>query len=124
MVPTEITYHSKSRCLEICFSGDERFELSAEYLRVYSPSAEVQGHSPDQAVLQHGKKQVAIRQIDPQGNYAVKLTFSDGHDSGIYSWDYLYSLGKEYQPRWQAYLDNLKHAGKSRDAAFIAVSGD
>ena len=111
---TEITYHSKSRNLEVGFDNGRTFTLSAEYLRVFSPSAEVQGHSPDQAVLQHGKQHVSIRQIEPQGNYAIKLTFSDGHDSGIYSWDYLFALGDEHEPRWSAYLTDLEKAGKSQ----------
>ncbi len=121
---TEITYHSKSRNLEIGFASGQSFTLSAEYLRVYSPSAEVQGHSPDQAVLQHGKQHVSIRQIEPQGNYAIKLTFSDGHDSGIYSWDYLFALGDEYEQRWSAYLADLEQAGKTRDPGYIALSSD
>ena len=97
LVPTNIVHHQKSRSLEITFNNEDQFLLSCEYLRVYSPSAEVRGHGPGQEVLQIGKKEVNIRHIEAVGHYALKLTFTDGHDTGIYSWDYLWSLGKEYE---------------------------
>ena len=113
--PVEIRLHQKSRVLEISFDDGKSYRLSCEYLRVYSPSAEVRGHGPGQEVLQEGKKEVEIAAIEPVGNYAVRPVFSDGHDTGLYSWDYLYSLG-ENQPRlWQQYLDRLALAGVSRE---------
>ena len=113
--PTEIKLHQKSRILEIGFDDGKSYRLSCEYLRVYSPSAEVRGHGPGQEVLQEGKKDVEIAAIEPVGNYAVKLVFSDGHDTGLYSWDYLYHLG-ENQPRlWQQYLEKLALAGVFRE---------
>jgi DUF971 family protein len=112
--PTHIALHRKSRRLELRF-GQERFELPAEYLRVYSPSAEVRGHGPGQEVLQTGKSQVGISDIKPIGHYAVQLVFDDGHDTGIFSWDYLYALCREQAARWQSYLDRLAAAGASRD---------
>jgi DUF971 family protein len=115
--PTEINLHHVSRVLDIAFSDGKRFSLPCEYLRVYSPSAEVRGHGPGQEVLQVGKREVNIRAIDPVGVYGVKLVFSDGHDTGIYSWDYLYDLGLHQEPRWKSYLAALEQAGKSRDAA-------
>ena len=115
LVPTNIVHHQKSRSLEITFSNEDQFLLSCEYLRVYSPSAEVRGHGPGQEVLQIGKKEVNIRHIEAVGHYALKLTFTDGHDTGIYSWDYLWSLGKEYEVNWSEYLDRLKKAGATRD---------
>ena len=114
MKPTEINLHQLSRVLELSFEDGSRFELPVEYLRVYSPSAEVQGHSPGQEVLQIGKQDVNIDQIEPIGHYAVKLVFDDNHDSGIYSWDYLYELGQTYDDRWQAYLQRLEEAGHKR----------
>lgn len=114
-VPTNIVHHQKSRSLEITFNNEDQFLLSCEYLRVYSPSAEVRGHGPGQEVLQIGKKEVNIRHIEAVGHYALKLTFTDGHDTGIYSWDYLWSLGKEYEVNWSEYLDRLKKAGATRD---------
>jgi DUF971 family protein len=115
--PVEIKLHQKSRVLEIGFDDGKSYRLSCEYLRVYSPSAEVRGHGPGQEVLQEGKKEVEIAAIEPVGNYAVKLVFSDGHDTGLYSWDYLYSLG-ENQPRlWQQYLEKLALAGANREPA-------
>jgi DUF971 family protein len=115
LVPTNIVHHQKSRSLEITFNNEDQFLLSTEYLRVYSPSAEVRGHGPGQEVLQIGKKEVNIRHIEAVGHYALKLTFTDGHDTGIYSWDYLWSLGKEYEVNWSEYLDRLKKAGATRD---------
>lgn len=113
--PTEIKLHQKSRILEIAFADGSRFELPCEFLRVYSPSAEVQGHGPGQEVLQVGKKDVEITAIEPVGTYAINLVFSDGHDSGIYSWSYLYRLGKNQAELWQRYLDRLAAAGASRE---------
>ena len=114
--PTELHLHQRSRILEIAF-GKERFRLSCEYLRVHSPSAEVMGHGPGQGTLQTGKEDVAIDAIEPVGNYAVKLVFSDGHDTGIFSWDYLLELGLEYETRWQHYLQKLEQAGVTRKTA-------
>ena len=113
--PTEIKLHSKSRVLEISF-GDQRFMLPCEYLRVYSPSAEVKGHGPGQEVLQVGKENVNIVSIEPIGNYAVKFIYSDAHNSGIYSWDYLYELGEKRTEKWQDYLNRLADNGTSREA--------
>ena len=113
--PTDITLHQKSRVLEVTFDDGARFELPCEYLRVYSPSAEVRGHGPGQEVLQAGKRDVAISAVEPVGMYAVKLVFSDGHDTGIYSWDYLHELGVKQESNWKTYLARLAQAGKSRD---------
>ena len=113
-IPTKIQLHKQSQQLELHF-GVEQFLLTAEFLRVYSPSAEVMGHGPDQAVLQHGKKDVAINKIERAGNYAIKIFFNDGHDSGIFTWAYLYELGNTYEKLWQEYLDALIHAGKTRE---------
>lgn len=115
--PTEIQLHQKSRVLEIAFDDGSRFELSCEYLRVYSPSAEVAGHGPGQEVLQVGKEDVNIDAIEPVGNYAVKLVFDDNHSSGLYSWDYLYELGDEREDKWQDYLKRLEAAGHQRNSA-------
>ena len=120
MIPSSINIHKKSAVLELVYD-DQSYALTAEYLRVFSPSAEVQGHSPSQAVLQHGKKDIQFKDIEPQGNYALKLIFSDRHDSGIYSWDYLYELATNYQINWTDYEQRLKDEGKSRDSQFIAV---
>ena len=114
-VPSEIKLHQKSRELELTFSDQLHFRLSCEYLRAYSPSAEVRGHGPGQEILQIGKKNVGILAIDPVGNYAVKLRFSDGHDTGIYSWDYLYDLGASQDRLWAEYLSRLERAGASRE---------
>ena len=113
--PTEITLHQASRVLEIAFSDAAVFRLPCEFLRVFSPSAEVRGHGPGQEVLQIGKKDVAINAIEPVGAYAVRLVFSDGHDTGLYSWDYLYELGVNHDRMWSQYLDRLQQAGGSRD---------
>lgn len=112
--PTDIRLHQLSRMLEISFDDGARFNLPCEYLRVYSPSAEVRGHGAGQEVLQTGKEEVNIVGIEPVGQYAVKLTFSDGHDTGLYSWDYLYDLGVNQQALWQSYLDRLAIAGITR----------
>jgi DUF971 family protein len=109
--PTEIKLRKQSRVLEVAFSDGQRFELSFEYLRVYSPSAEVRGHGPGQETLQIGKHAVGIRSIDPVGNYAVRLNFDDGHDSGLYTWDYLYELGMTHAEKWQHYLARLEQLG-------------
>ena len=112
--PTEIKLHRASHVLEVAFESGERFRLPCEYLRVYSPSAEVMGHGPGQRVLQTGKRHVNIAEIKPVGNYAVLLMFDDGHQTGIYSWDTLYELGRDQEARWQAYLDELAAAGAAR----------
>jgi len=118
--PTEIKLHQKSRVLEIAFGDGMRFTLPFEYLRVYSPSAEVRGHGPGQEVLQIGKKDVDITGIEPVGSYAVQLVFSDGHDSGLYSWDYLYELGVNQDTMWKHYLERVQATGASREAATSA----
>ena len=112
--PTEIKLHQTSRVLEIAFADGRTFKLPYEYLRVYSPSAEVRGHGAGQEVLQVGKELVNITGIEPVGNYAVRLTFSDGHDTGLYSWDYLYDLAEHQDTLWQAYLERLEAAGVQR----------
>ena len=114
-VPTGITLHQRSRLLEIAFEDGKVFRLPYEFLRVYSPSAEVRGHGPGQEVLQTGKKAVEIRTLDPVGSYAVQPTFSDGHATGIYSWEYLYHLGEHQEKMWKEYLAKLQAAGASRD---------
>ena len=114
MKPTEINLHKVSRVLEISFEDGSNFKLPVEYLRVYSPSAEVQGHGPGQEVLQIGKEDVNINNIEPMGHYAVKFSFDDNHDTGIYSWDYLYELGVTYEERWQQYLERLEAGGHKR----------
>lgn len=122
-VPTEIKLHQASRRLEISFADGSVFVLPCEFLRVYSPSAEVRGHAPGQEVLQVGKKDVQIVSIEPVGTYAVKLLFSDGHDTGLYSWDYLYELGRDQQALWARYLERLDQAGASRDPAGVPLAG-
>ena len=114
-IPTEIKLHQVSRKLEIAFDNGARFELPNEFLRVYSPSAEVRGHGPGQEVLQLGKRNIEIKRIEPVGAYAVQLVFSDGHDTGIYSWDYLYDLGQHHVTLWERYLNRMKEAGASRE---------
>lgn len=113
--PTEITLRQKSRLLEVAFDDGARFELPFEFLRVFSPSAEVRGHGPGQEVLQTGKRNVVITELEPVGSYAVKLVFDDGHDSGLYSWEYLHQLGSNQDSLWQDYLKQLEEAGASRD---------
>lgn len=112
--PIDIRLHQASRLLEIKFDNDTECMLSCEFLRVYSPSAEVKGHGYGQEVLQTGKEDVNIVGIEPVGNYAVKLVFSDGHDTGLYSWDYLYELAKNYEALWLEYLGKLSMAGIKR----------
>lgn len=114
-IPTEIKLHQKSRVMEIAFSDGKAFRLPFEFLRVYSPSAEVRGHGPGQEVLQTGKMDVEITSVEPMGNYAIKPAFSDGHDTGIYSWDYLYELGVRQEELWADYLGRLDDAGASRE---------
>jgi len=114
-IPTEIKLHQKSRVMELTFSDGRRFELSYEFLRVYSPSAEVRGHGPGQEILQTGKQNVDIVHLEPVGSYAVQPQFSDGHSTGIYSWDYLYELGANRDRMWQDYLARLRAAGASRE---------
>jgi DUF971 family protein len=114
-VATAITLHQKSRVMEIAFSDGRSFRLPYELLRVYSPSAEVRGHGPGQEVLQTGKRNVEIRSLEPVGSYAVQPQFSDGHNTGIYSWDYLYELGESQDQLWSQYLEKLKAAGASRE---------
>jgi DUF971 family protein len=115
--PTEIVVHQQSRRLEIVFGDDERYSLSFEFLRVHSPSAAVQGHGPGQDVLQVGKREVTISGVEPVGHYAIRPIFSDGHDSGIFTWAYLRELGREHDRRWASYLQRLAAAKASRDAA-------
>ena len=115
--PTAIKLHQVSRVLEIAFDDGHTFRLPYEYLRVYSPSAEVRGHSPSQEVLQVGKRDVTIPEVEPVGHYAIRPTFSDGHNSGIYTWEYLYDLGVRQDALWQRYLERLAKAGASREAA-------
>jgi DUF971 family protein len=115
MIATAITLHQKSRVLEITFSDGKTFRLPYEFLRVHSPSAEVRGHGPGQEVLQVGKRSVEIRMLEPVGSYAVQPQFSDGHSTGIYSWEYLYELGENQESLWSEYLKKLAAAGASRD---------
>ena len=123
--PKGITVLSQSRVLEIHFSDGEAFRIPFELMRVYSPSAEVQGHGPGQEILQTGKRDVGLEALDPVGNYAVQPRFSDGHESGIFSWDYLYFLGSQQDRLWQDYTDRLKAADVERDAPMVpkAASG-
>jgi DUF971 family protein len=114
--PTDIKLHQKSRILEIAFEDGRRYELPCEFLRVYSPSAEVRGHGPGQEVLQVGKEDVSITEIRPVGNYGIAPTFTDGHNSGIYTWEYLYELGIRRDELWGEYLEKLETAGVARKA--------
>jgi DUF971 family protein len=118
--PSDIKLRRKSNVLELRF-GEEVFQLPAEYLRVHSPSAEVRGHGHGQAQLQHGKLHVQLTGLEPQGNYALRLLFDDGHTSGIYTWDYLYDLGSRYEHHWQTYLDALVQENRSRDPEISIV---
>src|SRR3569832_1761515 len=118
--PVEMTVHGRSRVLEIAFSDGKRFRIPFELMRVYSPSAEVQGHGPGQEVLQTGKREVELVELQPVGNYAVQPTFSDGHDTGIFSWDYLYFLGSKEDELWADYEKRLGDAGADRDAPMAA----
>ena len=121
--PTAITVHGASRVLEIGFSDGAHFRIPFELLRVFSPSAEVQGHGPGQEVLQTGKREVEIVGLEPVGNYAVKPVFSDGHDTGLYAWDYLYALGRDQDRLWADHLARLQAAGKDRDAPMHPATG-
>lgn len=112
--PTDIRLRTRSRLVAIRFDDGAEFELPFEYLRVHSPSAEVKGHGPGQEVLQTGKENVAIDAIEPVGHYAVRLVFDDGHDSGLYTWQYLYELGRDRRDNWRTYLDRLQAAGYAR----------
>lgn len=112
--PSNINLHQKSRVLEVEYEDGAVHQLPCEYLRVYSPSAEVTGHGPGQEVLQLNKEEVTIEAIEPQGNYALKFVFDDKHDTGIYTWDYLYELGANYEEKWQDYLKRLKKVGHER----------
>ena len=112
-IPIEINVKMGSGCLELTYDGETPYELSFEFLRVLSPSAEVRGHGQGNEVLQHGKKAVTIKQIEPAGNYAIKIIFSDNHDSGLYSWSLLYQFCQDKEQLWQAYLDKLNAAGKT-----------
>ena len=112
--PTEIKLQTRSRRLQVCFSDGQEFGLPAEYLRVFSPSAEVQGHSAGEGVLVMGKEAVNIAKIEPVGRYAVRLIFDDGHDTGLYTWPILYDLGKQYETNWRRYLIRLEEAGHCR----------
>ena len=113
-IPTSIALDQSERILDIAFDDGSQFKLSCEYLRVYSPSAEVQGHGPGQEILQIGKESVNILDIEPVGNYAVKLVFDDGHDSGLYTWQYLHELGSNQEEYWEVYLNKLEEAGVRR----------
>ena len=115
-IPTALTLKRSSRLVEVTFSDGSVFALPAEYLRVYSPSAEVTGHGVGEGVLVTGKRNVNIERIEPVGRYAVKLVFDDGHDTGLYTWETLYELGSEYEAKWQRYLERLEKAGEPRPA--------
>ena len=121
--PESLTVHGQSRVLEIGFSDGKQFRIPFELMRVYSPSAEVQGHGPGQETLQTGKRDVTVVELEPVGNYAVKPTFSDGHDTGLFTWEYLYFLGDQQTALWQQYEERLQAAGVSRDAPMIEKSG-
>ena len=122
--PESLHIHKKSAELEILFANEKPFRLSAEYLRVFSPSAETKGHGPGQEVLQHGKRAVQFLDIEFQGNYAIKIFFSDGHDSGIYSWDYLFELATNFEENWKGYLKRLSLENRSRNPALIDAISD
>lgn len=121
--PQDLTVHSQSRVLEITFSDGAHFRIPFELMRVYSPSAEVQGHGAGQETLQTGKRDVTLDALDPVGNYAVQPHFSDGHASGIFTWDYLYFLGSQQAQLWQDYADRLQVAGVDRDAPMVPKAG-
>ena len=121
--PTAITVHQQSRTLEVAFADGAEFRIPFELMRVYSPSAEVQGHGPGQEVLQTGKREVELVELEPVGNYAVQPTFSDGHNTGIFSWDYLYFLGSQQPALWAQYEQRLESAGVGRDAPMPVAGG-
>ena len=122
-VPTSVTAHGQSRVLEVAFSDGAHFRIPFELMRVYSPSAEVQGHGPGQEVLQTGKRDVTLEALEPVGNYAVQPHFSDGHSSGLFSWAYLYRLGAEQDRLWADYERRLAEAGRGRDEPMPAAAG-
>jgi DUF971 family protein len=122
-MPQALTVHGASRVLEIAYSDGQRYRIPFELLRVYSPSAEVQGHGPGQEVLQTGKRDVTIASIEPVGNYAIKPFFSDGHESGLYTWEYLYQLGQQQEQLWAQYLQRLQEAGLDRDTPMAGKAG-
>ena len=119
MIPTNIVVHQQSKVLELSYENGSTYRLPFELLRVLSPSAEVQGHGPGQETLQTGKRDVLIANLEPVGHYALKPTFSDGHDSGLYSWDYLYFLCENQEQVWREHLDKLAAAGLDRDAPMV-----
>jgi DUF971 family protein len=121
--PTALTVHSQSRILEITFSDGAEFKSPFELMRIYSPSAEVQGHGPGQEILQTGKREVNVVALEPIGNYAVKPVFSDGHESGLFTWDYLYQLGADQSRLWDDYKRRLQAAGVERDAPMVVAGG-
>ena len=121
MTPTEITLHQKSHELEIAFDDGARYHFPYEFLRVHSPSAEVRGHGPGQEVLQVGKQHVGVNDVTPVGSYAMKIEFDDGHDSGLYTWEYLNNLGKNQAALWQDYLRQIEEAGQSREPSLFDV---
>lgn len=114
-IPSEIKLHKKSRILELVYGDDEKYQLAFEFLRVYTPSAEARGHGPGQETLQTGKRNVDLERIEPVGTYALRLVYSDGHDSGLYSWDLLYNLGQHQEELWDQYLKQIEAQGLSRD---------
>ena len=121
--PEALTVHAKSRVLEVAFSDGQQFRIPFELMRIYSPSAEVQGHGPGQEVLQTGKREVGLKGLEPVGNYAVQPSFTDGHDTGIFSWDFLYFLGSQHDQLWADYEKRLQLAGVQRDAPMLEKSG-
>jgi DUF971 family protein len=121
--PTALTVHQQSRVLEVSFDDGSSFRLPFELMRVYSPSAEVRGHGPGQEVLQTGKREVSIDSVEPVGAYGIKPVFSDGHETGIYTWSQLYDLGRDQERHWNEYLARLEAAGVDRDAPMMAAGG-
>lgn len=120
--PTGITLHQQSRVMEISFADGASYKLPFEFLRVHSPSAEVRGHGPGQEVLQVGKRDVMLTNIEPSGSYAIKLVFNDGHDSGLYTWEYIYNLGAHQEALWQDYLRQIEATAASREPGAHTVS--
>jgi DUF971 family protein len=120
MIPTNVVVHENSKVLELAYENGKNYRLPFEFLRVYSPSAEVRGHGPGQEVLQTGKREVAIVNLEPVGHYALKPTFSDGHDSGLFSWEYLYDLCENQEELWNDYLQRLENAGANRDIPMVS----
>jgi DUF971 family protein len=123
MIPTNVVVHQQSKVLELTYENGNTYRLPFEFLRVVSPSAEVQGHGPGQETLQTGKREVLIANIEPVGHYALKPSFSDGHDSGLYSWDFLQFLCENHETLWKEHLDKLAAAGLDRDAPMILAGG-